>query len=104
MIVLDEVLQEAEVELDLDLQVTLINLFDEPWKVRFQSGNEIFIADDGVKGISRLESDDLLISSQCQALDQEINYLSEGVWVLAEKHISIVAEQKTHACFQEDHS
>lgn len=35
MIVLDEVLQEAEVELDLDLQVTLINLFDEPWKVRF---------------------------------------------------------------------
>jgi hypothetical protein len=35
MIVLDEVLQEAEVELDLDLQVTLINLFDEPWKMRF---------------------------------------------------------------------
>jgi hypothetical protein len=28
MIVLDEVLQETEVELNLDLQVTLINLLD----------------------------------------------------------------------------
>jgi hypothetical protein len=62
VVILHEILKEVEVKLDLDLEVALIEYRDEAGEVGLKSGDQVFVAYDGVQGVSRLQCDNLLVA------------------------------------------
>ncbi len=85
-----------KVELYVDCLGAVVQSFHQLREHGFNTGNQVIVADDGIEGVSTLESHSFLIASETETFNEELYDFVELIFILLEEHVCVVSEQQTH--------